>query len=88
MLQAEAFQQLVGRRRRAEAHDPRRHTRSGRAYDPRLKRDVAIKVLPPHLASDGPARARFEREVTAELRVGAGRRSRSQLRAPTDPAPP
>jgi serine/threonine protein kinase len=34
-----------------------------RAHDPKLKRDVAIKVLPPHTASDPERRARFEREA-------------------------
>ncbi len=36
-----------------------------RAHDPRLGRDVAIKVLPAHLAADAAALARFEREVRA-----------------------
>src|SRR6185436_2595922 len=36
-----------------------------RARDTRLDRDVAIKVLPPHLATDEAARARFEREAKA-----------------------
>jgi hypothetical protein len=34
-----------------------------RAHDPRLGRDVAIKVLSPHLAATPEARARFEREA-------------------------
>lgn len=34
-----------------------------RARDPRLERDVAIKLLPPFAARDGEARARFEREA-------------------------
>ncbi len=34
-----------------------------RAHDTRLGRDVAIKVLPPHLASAPEVRARFEREA-------------------------
>jgi tetratricopeptide (TPR) repeat protein len=33
-----------------------------RAHDARLRRDVALKILPPHLASD-EAQARFEREA-------------------------
>ena len=36
-----------------------------RARDTRLDRDVAIKVLPPHLAMDEAARGRFEREAKA-----------------------
>jgi serine/threonine protein kinase len=36
-----------------------------RARDTRLERDVAIKVLPHHLASDAQALARFEREAKA-----------------------
>lgn len=36
-----------------------------RARDTRLNRDVAIKVLPEHLAGDADARARFEREAKA-----------------------
>jgi serine/threonine protein kinase/tetratricopeptide (TPR) repeat protein len=34
-----------------------------RARDSRLEREVAIKVLPEHLASDGEALSRFEREA-------------------------
>ena len=36
-----------------------------RARDPRLGRDVAIKILPEHLATDRDALARFEREAKA-----------------------
>src|SRR5580765_8116036 len=36
-----------------------------RARDTRLDRDVAVKVLPTHLASDPDALARFEREAKA-----------------------
>ena len=36
-----------------------------RARDVRLGRDVAIKILPQHLANDSTARARFEREAMA-----------------------
>jgi Tol biopolymer transport system component len=36
-----------------------------RARDTRLERDVAVKVLPPHLADDATALARFEREGKA-----------------------
>jgi eukaryotic-like serine/threonine-protein kinase len=40
-----------------------------RARDPRLGREVAIKVLPDHLASDPQRRERFEREARAVSRV-------------------
>src|SRR6188508_71430 len=36
-----------------------------RAHDTRLNRTVALKVLPPHLAEDPAARARFVREGQA-----------------------
>jgi len=36
-----------------------------RARDTKLDRDVAIKVVPPHLATDEAMRARFEREAKA-----------------------
>ena len=41
----------------------RREPEIYRARDPRLKRDVAIKVLPGPLAADESAVARFEREA-------------------------
>jgi serine/threonine protein kinase len=36
-----------------------------RARDTKLNREVAVKVLPEHLADDADARARFEREAHA-----------------------
>ena len=36
-----------------------------RAHDPRLGRDVAIKILPPHLGVDADAVARLTREARA-----------------------
>lgn len=36
-----------------------------RAHDTKLNRDVAIKILPPHLANDQEVRLRFEREARA-----------------------
>ena len=36
-----------------------------RARDTKLDREVAVKVLPPHLAADADALARFEREAKA-----------------------
>ncbi|MBK9706052.1 MAG: serine/threonine protein kinase [Acidobacteria bacterium] len=36
-----------------------------RAHDPRLDRDVAVKILPEHLAEDAEALLRFEREAKA-----------------------
>ena len=36
-----------------------------RARDSRLSRDVAIKVLPPEVASDSQRRSRFDREARA-----------------------
>src|SRR5215831_5333248 len=36
-----------------------------RAHDPRLSRDVAIKVLPEHLSQDASARERLRREALA-----------------------
>src|SRR5262252_1620600 len=40
-----------------------------RARDPRLDREVAIKVLAPDLANDPAALARFEREATSVARL-------------------
>lgn len=40
-----------------------------RAHDPRLDRDVAIKVLASILASDPDALARFEREAISVARL-------------------
>jgi Tol biopolymer transport system component len=40
-----------------------------RAHDPRLGRDVAIKVLPSHLAASAEVRARFEREARTISRL-------------------
>src|SRR5512140_3467477 len=36
-----------------------------RAKDTRLGRELALKVMPPHLAGDGEARLRFQREARA-----------------------
>jgi serine/threonine protein kinase len=36
-----------------------------RAHDPKLNRDVAIKILPESLAAEPAALARFEREAQA-----------------------
>ena len=36
-----------------------------KAHDPRLSRDVAIKVLPPEFAADADRQRRFEREARA-----------------------
>jgi serine/threonine protein kinase len=58
-----------------------------RARDPKLHRDVAIKILPEALATDSAALARFEREAQAVAALGliwvfagvAGDRKRSLL---------
>jgi len=34
-----------------------------RASDPKLNRDVALKILPEHFASDGQRLGRFQREA-------------------------
>ena len=47
-----------------------------RARDPRLGREVAIKILPAELSSDSERRTRFERETRAVPR-GRGVRPRS-----------
>ena len=40
-----------------------------KAHDSRLQRDVAIKLLPSHLATDADALARFEREALSVARL-------------------
>ena len=40
-----------------------------RAWDPRLERDVALKVLHPHLRAAGEARRRFTREAKAVAKL-------------------
>ncbi len=40
-----------------------------RAHDPRLNRDVAIKVLPPELAHDSAVRSRFTREAQTSAQL-------------------
>src|SRR5215216_6399862 len=44
-----------------------------RARDTKLNRDVAIKVLPDSVASDGERRARFEREAQTLAAVNHSR---------------
>ena len=51
-----------------------------RARDERLKRDIAIKVLPPELAEDSERRGRFEREARTRPR---GYRIRTSSRSTT-----
>ena len=40
-----------------------------KAFDPRLERHVAIKILHPHLAERADSRARFSREARAVARL-------------------
>ena len=40
-----------------------------RARDERLKRDIALKVLPSELSADAERRTRFEREARAGCRT-------------------
>jgi eukaryotic-like serine/threonine-protein kinase len=47
-----------------------------RARDTRLGRDVAVKILPPHLSSNLEARQRFEREARA---ISSLRRTESSI---------
>lgn len=53
-----------------------------RAVHPRMKRDVAIKVLPPNLLQSSEAIARFEREVEAAARRGSVIRTSSPRTMP------
>jgi len=46
------------------------------AQDPRLDRQVAIKVLPPDLTRDEPAKRRFLQDRCGTLVVGGVRRER------------
>ena len=50
-----------------------------RARDPRLNREVAIKVLPERLANDPQALARFESEARAVAALSLLRLKRSLL---------
>ena len=47
-----------------------------RAHDAKLGRDVPIKVLPPSLAADPTARARFEREARSVAQLSHPQYSR------------
>jgi serine/threonine-protein kinase len=40
-----------------------------RAYDSRLDREVAVKILPEHLAEAPGARVRFDREARAVMNL-------------------
>src|ERR1044072_1873490 len=40
-----------------------------RAHDPRLRRDVAVKVLPPSISEDAERLRRFEEEACAASRL-------------------
>ncbi len=44
-----------------------------RARDTRLDRDVAIKVLPAHVAADVQLRERFDREAKCSPDIGPSR---------------
>jgi TolB-like protein len=61
-----------------------------RARDPRLKRDVALKVLPADLASEPERLERFEREAqtVAALNPLALAVGYQQTRSPSEPPPP
>ena len=50
-----------------------------RARDSKLKRDVAVKVLPQSLAADPDALARFEREARRSRRCRIRTSSRSSI---------
>ena len=52
-----------------------------RARDAKLDRDVALKVLPPHLARDPEALERFEREAKTIGRCRTRTSSRSSTSA-------
>lgn len=51
-----------------------------RAYDPRLRRKVAIKVLPPAFSRDPDRLHRFEQEALAVARLTSQHRRRSRHR--------
>jgi serine/threonine protein kinase len=48
-----------------------------RAWDSKLDREVAVKVLPEQLAADADALARFEREAKAVAADDSASRARS-----------